>query len=223
MTKFCPPHPVRTFSQAATRPTELYDLMGLTPKATADQVKDTYFRLSKIYHPDICKDPQGVEKFVVISKAYETLGNEEKRREYDRGILNPIDDRSGHAASRVQHEITYEDLRRWQMSTNHEIKSKRSKFVQKGKRTGVYDFDEYYKQHYKEERESRQDQFSGPNPWPGLEKKWEYKEENEKYRADRKRSREEIPASSSGRFKLFQILALTLGGLAIMNSDKLLK
>jgi len=171
MTKLCPPHPVRTFSQA-----------------------------------------------------YETLGNEEKRREYDRGILNPIDDRSGHAASRVQHEITYEDLRRWQMSTNHEIKSKRSKFVQKGKRTGVYDFDEYYKQHYKEERESRQDQFSGPNPWPGLEKKWEYKEENEKYRADRKKSREEIPASSSsGRFKLFQILALTLGGLAIMNSDKLLK
>jgi len=74
----------------------------LTPKATQEQIKTTYFRLSKIYHPDVCRDPKGKEKFVLISKAYETLGNEEKRREYDlrRGILKyPLDERSRNAVS----------------------------------------------------------------------------------------------------------------------------
>ena len=61
--------PRRTFVQVS--PTEFYDVMGLTPKATAEQIKTTYFKLSKIYHPDVCKDPGGVEKFVLISKAYE--------------------------------------------------------------------------------------------------------------------------------------------------------
>ena len=59
----------RTYVQVS--PTELYDIMGLTPKATSEQVKATYFNLSKIYHPDVCKHPGGVEKFVLISKAYE--------------------------------------------------------------------------------------------------------------------------------------------------------
>ena len=61
--------PRRTFVQVS--PTEFYDVMGLTPRATAEQIKTTYFKLSKIYHPDVCKDPGGVEKFVLISKAYE--------------------------------------------------------------------------------------------------------------------------------------------------------
>ena len=59
----------RTYTQVS--PTEFYDVLGLTPKATSEQIKATYFKLSKIYHPDVCKDPGGVEKFVLISKAYE--------------------------------------------------------------------------------------------------------------------------------------------------------
>jgi len=142
--------PRRTFVQVS--PTEFYDVMGLTPKATADQIKTTYFKLSKIYHPDVCKDPGGVEKFVLISKAYEVLGNEEKRREYDRGIMNPLDDRS--AATRAQREFTHDDILRYQeiFNQHHDIpKAKRSQFVQRGKKKGIYDFDAYYKEHYQAE------------------------------------------------------------------------
>ena len=82
------------------------------------------------------------------------MGNEEKRREYDRGILNPLDERSGHAASRSPREFSQEDILRYQeiFNQHHDIpKAKRSQFVQKGKKKGVYDFDEYYKHHYQEE------------------------------------------------------------------------
>lgn len=142
--------PRRTFVQVS--PTEFYDVMGLTPRATAEQIKTTYFKLSKIYHPDVCKDPGGVEKFVLISKAYEVLGNEEKRREYDRGIVNPLDDRS--AATRAQREFTHDDILRYQeiFNQHHDIpKAKRSQFVQRGKKKGIYDFDSYYKEHYHDE------------------------------------------------------------------------
>jgi len=142
----------RTYVQVS--PTEFYDIMGLTPKATPGEIKATYFKLSKIYHPDVCKDPAGVEKFVLISKAYEVLGNEEKRREYDRGIVNPLDEKSGRAATRAQQEFTHEDVLRYQeiFNQHHDMpKSKRSQFVQRGKKHGVYDFDEYYKQHYQDE------------------------------------------------------------------------
>ena len=92
------------------------------------------------------------EVFILLS--LQVLGNEERRREYDRGILNPLDERSGHAASRSQHEFTEDDILRYQeiFNQHHDMpKSKRSQFVQRGKKKGVYDFDEYYKQHYQDE------------------------------------------------------------------------
>lgn len=141
-------------------PTELYDIMGLTQKDTTELIKATYFKLSKVYHPDVCKDPAGVEKFVLISKAYEVLGNEEKRREYDRGIYS-LDNATGQGAARATREFSHEEVLRYQdiFNQHHDLpKAKRTQYVQKGKRLGVYDFDEYYKQHYMEERRDKASQ-----------------------------------------------------------------
>jgi len=106
----------RTYTQTSSS-NEFYQVLGLTPKATQEQIKATYFRLSKIYHPDVCRDPEGKEKFVRISKAYETLGNEEKRRDYDlrRGIMKyPLDKNSGILAR----EFSHEDAFRYQDTLN---------------------------------------------------------------------------------------------------------
>jgi len=110
----------RTYTQKSSSD-ELYQVLGLTPKAKQEQIKATYFRLSKIYHPDVCRDPEGKEKFVRISKAYETLGNEEKRRDYDlrRGILKyPLDERSRNADSTQAREFSQEDAQRYQDTCN---------------------------------------------------------------------------------------------------------
>jgi len=110
----------RTYTQKSSSD-ELYQVLGLTPRAKQEQIKASYFRLSKIYHPDVCRDPEGKEKFVRISKAYETLGNEEKRRDYDlrRGILKyPTEERSRNTDSAQAREYTHEDALRYQHTFN---------------------------------------------------------------------------------------------------------
>lgn len=110
----------RTYTQRSSSD-ELYQVLGLTPKAKPEQIKASYFRLSKIYHPDVCRDPEGKEKFHLISKAYETLGNEEKRRDYDlrRGILKyPTDGRSRNTDSAQAREFTHEDALRYHYTFN---------------------------------------------------------------------------------------------------------
>ena len=66
-----------------------YKVLGVSPTATDEQVKEAYRALAKKYHPDQYSgspiaDLAG-EKMKEINEAYEILGNEEKRGKYDRG------------------------------------------------------------------------------------------------------------------------------------------
>ncbi|KAI8880617.1 DnaJ-domain-containing protein [Backusella circina FSU 941] len=62
--------------------TDLYQVLGIPKSATADEIKKTYRKLALKYHPD--KNPNSADKFKEISHAYEVLGDEQKRRVYDR-------------------------------------------------------------------------------------------------------------------------------------------
>ncbi len=62
----------------------LYDILGVSKTASADEIKKAYRQLAKKYHPDVNKtDPRAEEKFKKLAVAYETLNNPEKRRIYD--------------------------------------------------------------------------------------------------------------------------------------------
>jgi len=62
--------------------TKLYDILGLTCEATEEEIKKSYRKLARQYHPD--KNPETAEKFKEISFAYEILINAEKREMYDK-------------------------------------------------------------------------------------------------------------------------------------------
>ena len=63
---------------------DFYKTLGVDKKASADEIKKAFRRKARQYHPDVKPDDKASEKkFKEINEAYEVLGDEKKRREYD--------------------------------------------------------------------------------------------------------------------------------------------
>jgi len=62
----------------------LYETLNVSEDASASEIKKAYRTLAKKYHPDMNKDPKAEDKFKEINAAYEVLGNENKKAQYDR-------------------------------------------------------------------------------------------------------------------------------------------
>jgi len=61
----------------------LYETLNISENATAAEIKKAYRTLAKKYHPDMNKDPEAEDKFKEINAAYEVLGDEQKKSQYD--------------------------------------------------------------------------------------------------------------------------------------------
>jgi curved DNA-binding protein len=62
---------------------DYYKIMGLDRNASSEEIKRTYRKLARKYHPDVSKEPGAEEKFKELGEAYEILKDKEKRAKYD--------------------------------------------------------------------------------------------------------------------------------------------
>jgi len=63
---------------------DYYKILGIHHNASQDAIKRAYHERAKVFHPDVNKANESMDKFHIIANAYEVLIDTEKRRKYDR-------------------------------------------------------------------------------------------------------------------------------------------
>ena len=101
-----------------------YDVLGIEPTATLDEIKKAYKEMVKKYHPDHNTSKNAATQFRMIKKAYDLLNDEEKKAEYDANILTPAEKVLLVGFSVQQLRLT--------MAEHMKIDSKTIKFTQTG-------------------------------------------------------------------------------------------
>lgn len=68
--------------------TDFYEVLGVPRTASKKEIRSSYQRLARKHHPDLNPgDQEAEEQFKRISQAYEVLGDDEKRKQYDAGAM----------------------------------------------------------------------------------------------------------------------------------------
>ena len=63
---------------------DYYEILGLNKSASEAEIKSAYRKMAKQYHPDLNSgDEEAAHKFKEVNEAYQVLGDEKKKAQYD--------------------------------------------------------------------------------------------------------------------------------------------
>ena len=95
-----------------------YEVLGVKPTATADEIRKAYRKLAKQLHPDLNPGkPEAEARFKSVSAAYDLLSDPEKRGRYDRGEI----DESGAERPRYSYRPHAEGAEGWRYQPEGEM------------------------------------------------------------------------------------------------------
>lgn len=133
------------FSSRASAPQmDYYAVLEVNRKATHEEIKRAYYKLSKIYHPDRNKgSAEASIKFHAVSTAYEVLGNYKLRKMYDKGFLT---------AQYMPEAIKKEDEEPVEHEAFYRSRSQRSNIPEVQEKSSSFNVDNWTKHHYDKQR-----------------------------------------------------------------------
>jgi curved DNA-binding protein CbpA len=73
----------------ALTPRSHYEILGVSPNASSEEIHRAYRRLARRYHPDVNAGTDARAHFDELSGAYEVLHDPERRARYDRSRARP--------------------------------------------------------------------------------------------------------------------------------------
>ncbi len=111
-----------------------YEILDVSTDAQIFEIKSAYRTLARKYHPDVNKSPEAINIFKEVTLAYETLSNEEKRKQYDilNGIFKPSPKQKQPNPQPTERNGLGEDLKK-QQAPKTEAKSSREQKTKKTK------------------------------------------------------------------------------------------
>ena len=81
---------------------DYYEILGVTPKASSEEIREAFKKLAKAFHPDKHQgDAFFSEKFKSLQEAYNILSNADKRKDYDTQLAAQL---SGQGSAKKQSE-----------------------------------------------------------------------------------------------------------------------
>lgn len=90
-----------------------YDVLGLRPGATMDEIKGSFRRLALKHHPDKNRNSEeSKQKFMKIVEAYEVLSNEQARKRYDENSFYVPEHARWKPPADFRTVYSYEEIRR---------------------------------------------------------------------------------------------------------------
>ena len=147
-------------ADATATSSSYYDVLEVDPKADAKSIKKQYRKLALRWHPDKHQSDadkeEATRQFTLINEAFETLGDDERRKEYDASLRQERRQQRGSASARgsgsgsgQQARYDYDDYQQQQYQYGQQQQYQRQQYG--GPEESYYYYDQYQEPMYEQQ------------------------------------------------------------------------